>query len=107
MYLQRVQQRLVHETRYAGDCLYYIINLSKLRHYRVAQSLFFKTRVRTNLSSENNLAFTEKFLHIEGSHTWPCLKPRVKKTEKVMKSKIDQYFKNPVCTLLLQKIIVK
>ena len=68
MYLQRVQQRLVHETRYAGDRLCFIINLSKLRHYRIGQSLFFKTRVSTNLSSEN-LIVTQKILHIEGSHT--------------------------------------
>ena len=66
MYLQRVQQRLVHETRYAEDRLCFIIKLSKLRHYRIGQSLFFKTRVSTNLSSENNLIFTQKNLHIEG-----------------------------------------
>ena len=69
MYLQRVQQRLVHETRYAGDRLCFIINLSKLRHYRIGQSLFFKTRVSTNLSSESTLIFTPKVLRIEGSHT--------------------------------------
>ena len=69
MYLQRVQQRLVQETRYAGVRLCFIINHLKSRHYRIAQSLFFKTRVSTNLSSENNLIFTQKILHIEGSHT--------------------------------------
>ena len=83
MYLQRVQQRLVHETRYAQDRLCFMINLSKLRHYRIGQSLFFKTRVSTNLSSENNLIFTQKILHIEGSHTQPCLKARVKKLRKL------------------------